>query len=1071
MDSERPPIPPFLWVAPYVLSFVALFINVQTLRTAMFVPVAGILLHITTLGISPSEHAMACAITQLTLQMLDFLVLTDAHAELRLVNQVEDTDRLPFFERVKWVLRLMTSPRLVGWVNEPKNGIPPRPTDTSRLCFALKQLVYLAINLLVLNVVDITMTLRSQWQSAHELGIASGTWALRSVYALQQGLLTWMGIKLSHHIWILLVLATGRWMPNELPPLFSNPGNAITLRKFWGRTWHQMLRRVITSPSAFIANTFLHLPRHGKLSRYTQLYLAFFFSGLIHAWPEYMLFGHLAGSMRFFLLQALAIHCEDTLISLAGGMGVKQSKMWEIIGYIWASTLTLSSTMTNSLSTTMTSISLKTIEACDERRRRHTPLRTNSNPCSTNMSTKDLRPEKQARRQQKQDELQQIIAHELRGATFEGYWVRDAFFPTSSGIEKVVFDGLREKEWTTNIDTEEFVLLNWPEAGKGNERLFYEPLVKLFNAIIDKFKDLRPSQYQKSYFRDVRFAVYDRMLRGSTDSEAPLKPGFVALDGVLGTGVRLSWYQTLIVGDVKDHWGDLVAQAGIYARCLFAATEHRIFIPMFLFCQDDLSFRVCLYHRGGLLATTPMALATKAGFCEVVATIVGMWQWETLSQAGYDPCMSHSHISFNHAQYRITQVLCRRQVIRGRGTGVFAVKLDKELERPLRPRLRRFLPEFTKELLEKVDLRAWSRLNPYDDLEACTPTATKLLNVNLPESFIVKCSHQPAGRDKEEDIFRSVQGYIGIPDILIGYEAQQFHTSQNVPEFWPLKFLENNEDAESPFDEETTTLISDSAAQAFEVRRHRHLVIKTMGHPLDETLGPQKLARALQHAAMGHCALFTQGRYLHRDVSSGNIVVLDEPVTRQIPDILNSVIQSQDCVAFLIDGDMAKRWGSVEKPSHPPGTLPFLSLRISAEWASGGQASHTPIDDLESFAWVLLYELLHWAPSRTQSETRWWNLLNTDGVSRMADSKRAILYEWRVEGPKLSPYLSCCEQLLQKWFRSVHSWSKKCQNLMDTGVALDSDELMGLFGEAYKEFIGIVDAQIPLIRISQVLSR
>lgn len=83
----------------------------------------------------------------------------------------------------------------------------------------------------------------------------------------------------------------------------------------------------------------------------------------------------------------------------------------------------------------------------------------------------------------------------------------------------------------------------------------------------------------------------------------------------------------------------------------------------------------------------------------------------------------------------------------------------------------------------------------------------------------------------------------------------------------------------------------------------------------------------------------------------------------------------------------------------------------------------------------------------------------------MPVSKRSILYEWQVEGPKLSPYLSCCEKLLEKWFNSVQSWSKKCQNLMDTGVALDSEELMGLFGEAYKEFIGIVDTQIPLMRI------
>ncbi|KAF7416024.1 hypothetical protein PC9H_002811 [Pleurotus ostreatus] len=675
----------------------------------------------------------------------------------------------------------------------------------------------------------------------------------------------------------------------------------------------------------------------------------------------------------------------------------------------------------------MASISLKTIEACDERRMRHTPLSTNSNAYSTYTSTKDLLQRIKQRGNENKMNLRgsSRTSYEMQLSRATGYERR--------GIDKVVFDGLRGKEWTTNIGADEFGLLNWPEAGKGHERLFYEPLVKLFNTIIDKFKALRPSQYQKSYFRDF--------LRGSIDSEAPLKPDFVALDGILGTDVRLYWYQTLIVGDVEGHWGDLVAQAGTYARCLFAATEHRIFIPMFLFCQDNLSFRVCLYHRGGLLATTPMALATKAGFREVVATIVGIWQWETLSQAGYDPCMTHSHISLNHAQYRITQVLCRRQAIRGRGTGVFAVKLDKELGRPSRSRLRRFLPEFTKELLEK----------------ACNPTATKPLNVKLPESFIVKCSHQPAGRDKEEDIFRSVQGYIGIPDILIGYEAQQFHTSKNVPEFWPIKFRKNNEDAMNPPDEGTATLISDSTAQAFEVRCHRHLVIETMGHPLDETLGPQKLARALQHAAMGivPCSPKVVTSIVMSVMATS--LFLDEPVPRRIPDI-------QDCVAFLIDGDGAQRWGSAEQSSHRFGTLPFLSLRILTEWASGGQASHTPIDDLESFAWVLLYELLHWAPSRTQSETRWWKLLNADGVSHMPVSKRSILYEWQVEGPQ-AIYLSCCEKLLEKWFNSVQSWSKKCQNLMDTRVALDSEELMGLFGEAYKEFIGIVDTQIPLMRI------
>lgn len=41
------------------------------------------------------------------------------------------------------------------------------------------------------------------------------------------------------------------------------------------------------------------------------------------------------GSLRFFLWQAVAIHCEDILISAAGRLGWKQSKMWEVIGYVW----------------------------------------------------------------------------------------------------------------------------------------------------------------------------------------------------------------------------------------------------------------------------------------------------------------------------------------------------------------------------------------------------------------------------------------------------------------------------------------------------------------------------------------------------------------------------------------------------------------------------------------------------------------------------------------------------------------------------------------------------------------
>ncbi|KAG9218079.1 hypothetical protein CCMSSC00406_0010093 [Pleurotus cornucopiae] len=80
-------------------------------------------------------------------------------------------------------------------------------------------------------------------------------------------------------------------------------------------------------------------------------------------------------------------------------------------------------------------------------------------------------------------------------------------------------------------------------------------------------------------------------------------------------------------------------------------------------------------------------------------------------------------------------------------------------------------------------------------------------------------------------------------------------------------------------------------------------------------------------------------------------------------------------IPFLIEEDAASKWRSVEQSPHRPGE----------------QAPRAPVDDLESFVWVLLYELLYWAPNRTLVEITWWNLLNTDGVTKMIGDVQAPL--------------------------------------------------------------------------------
>lgn len=102
------------------------------------------------------------------------------------------------------------------------------------------------------------------------------------------------------------------------------------------RVWHQMLRRLLTSNSNFIADT-LHLKR-GTFTTYFKLFTTFLFSGLIHAAGDYMLFQNIShrGTIRFFLLQAVGITFEDALIAIASHLGYrKPNAFFKLVGFTW----------------------------------------------------------------------------------------------------------------------------------------------------------------------------------------------------------------------------------------------------------------------------------------------------------------------------------------------------------------------------------------------------------------------------------------------------------------------------------------------------------------------------------------------------------------------------------------------------------------------------------------------------------------------------------------------------------------------------------------------------------------
>ena len=97
-----------------------------------------------------------------------------------------------------------------------------------------------------------------------------------------------------------------------------------------------MFRKVVTDHADFISKQ-LRLPKNIFTSRF-KLFIAFFLSGLIHHAGEYVINQRWTGhSLKFFLLQAVAITCEDVIIALAGraGFSSKPNYFYKILGFVW----------------------------------------------------------------------------------------------------------------------------------------------------------------------------------------------------------------------------------------------------------------------------------------------------------------------------------------------------------------------------------------------------------------------------------------------------------------------------------------------------------------------------------------------------------------------------------------------------------------------------------------------------------------------------------------------------------------------------------------------------------------
>ena len=90
------------------------------------------------------------------------------------------------------------------------------------------------------------------------------------------------------------------------------------------KIWHQEIRKTISAPTDFLVNL-LRIPRGTLWSRYSQLFLGFFFSSICHHGGGYLVHRNASGMYKMWMSQACIILVEDFVIYLGKKAGFKKN--------------------------------------------------------------------------------------------------------------------------------------------------------------------------------------------------------------------------------------------------------------------------------------------------------------------------------------------------------------------------------------------------------------------------------------------------------------------------------------------------------------------------------------------------------------------------------------------------------------------------------------------------------------------------------------------------------------------------------------------------------------------------
>ncbi|KAI0856195.1 serine/threonine-protein kinase Sgk2 [Xylaria cubensis] len=233
------------------------------------------------------------------------------------------------------------------------------------------------------------------------------------------------------------------------------------------------------------------------------------------------------------------------------------------------------------------------------------------------------------------------------------------------------------------------------------------------------------------------------------------------------------------------------------------------------------------------------------------------------------------------------------------------------------------------------------------------------------DGHVVKFSWRPTKRTSEADHYKlaAKRGVKGVAQLVAYYEVTTIQrirkrlTFKERYKFWDDNLLSDNKrksasDHKSSRSKRQQTAKSSLAKEVddqlsisenknpanpdlWENKSYSCLVIKPAGRIINNFKTPKELLNVLQDAIKAHRSLYLDGRILHRDISSNNIIITDQAKT--------------GFHGMLIDLDLAEERNSKANGAQQIGTIQFMAIEVLQA------VDHTYRHDLESFFYVLIW--------------------------------------------------------------------------------------------------------------------